>query len=263
MRWLGLTLGLLFATYAAQASAYSSFPDYVRPIEDGGGGGRMFTGTPADGHGCDVCHRGAQPAPLEVLGLPLDGYTPGQTYELRFQWPATTPHVAIMAEFTDLAGAPAGITALVPYAMWQPSEKCAEVDFPAADVCRVGGAGSTCCSDLAAAGGACSFPGERSVFWMLDCGAKSARAVWTAPATGDVWFSSGMVTSDVKNDARGDGSFQLRRRLRVAGAVPEVTAAVGGCRVAGRSGGAGAWLLLCAAGMLFVLRRSRTSHGQV
>jgi hypothetical protein len=256
MRRLGTALGVLLAMSAAPVSAYSSFADYVRPIEEGGGGGHMFSGTPADGHSCDVCHRGAQPAPLEVLGLPLAGYVPGQTYELRFQWPATTPHVAIMAEFTDAAGAPAGITALAPYATWQASEKCEEGDFPAADVCRVGGMGSGCCRDLDPTPDDCRFPGERSVFWMLDCGSKSARVMWTAPATGDVWFSSGMVTSDLQNDARGDGSTLLRQRLRVAGASPEVTAAVGSCNAAGQHGsGGGAWLLLSAAGALCVLRR--------
>ena len=253
MRKLGSALGLVLAAYATPVAAYSSFADYVRPIEEGGGGGRMFSGTPADGHSCDVCHRGAQPAPLQVLGLPLEGYVPGQTYELSFAWPVTTPHVAIMAEFTDVAGAPAGITALAPYATWQPSEKCEDGDFPAADVCRVGGAESGCCRDLDPSRDACSFPGERSVFWMLDCGSKSARLVWTAPAGGDVWFSSGMVTSDVMNDARGDGSTLVRRRLRVAGTSPEVTSAVGGCAAA-QSGG-DAWALLMVVSLLLLLRR--------
>src|SRR5688572_27091626 len=118
---------------ASRAAAYSSFPDYLRTIEEGGGGGRLFTGSPADAHGCDVCHSGAPGAPLEVLGLPVDGYVPGQRYEVQFLWPASAPHVALMAEFTDLAGAPAGVTALVPYASWQLTERC-ENDFPAADV---------------------------------------------------------------------------------------------------------------------------------
>jgi hypothetical protein len=212
--------------------AYSSFADYLRPIQEGGGGGRLFTGTPADAHGCDVCHRGAAGAPLEILGLPEDGYSPGATYEIRFQWPATAPHVALMAEFTDEAGAPAGITALAPYSTWQPTELC-ENEFPAADVCRAGTEADGCCRDIDMTKDACSFPGVRSVFWVLDCGSKSARAIWTAPAAGagDVWFSTSMVTSNIMNDARGDGSTSVRARLQPAGGSTQVSAGTGSCQI--------------------------------
>jgi hypothetical protein len=216
------------------ARAYSSFGDYTRSIQEGGGGGRLFSGTPADGHGCDVCHRGAEGADLEVLGLPAAGYVPGQSYEIRFAWPVTTPHVAVMAELTDVFGRPAGITSLAPYGTWQEGERCEGSGFPAADVCRVGGAGDGCCRDLDPNRDACSFPGERSALWVLDCGSRFARVVWTAPdaAAGDVWFSSEMVTSNLQNDAVGDGVTSVRTRLRPAGATPEVVSAVGDCRAA-------------------------------
>jgi hypothetical protein len=47
---------LLWIAWAlpSSASAYSSFGDYARSIEEGGGGGKFFTGTPADGYTCDV-----------------------------------------------------------------------------------------------------------------------------------------------------------------------------------------------------------------
>jgi len=216
------------------ALAYSSFGDYTRTIQEAGGGGRLFTGTPADGYGCDVCHRGAEGAKLEVLGLPVDGYLPGQTYELTLQWPVTTPHVALMAELADAAGRPAGITALAPYASWQMGERCEGSGFPAADVCRVGGAGSGCCRDLEGNRDACNFPGDRSVLWVPDCGSRFARLVWTAPSAvaGDIWFSTQMVTSDLQNDAVGDGVSSLRMRIRPAGTAPERSSAVSGCRAA-------------------------------
>lgn len=233
-----LLAALLCASWCAVApspvNAYSSFGDYVRPIQEGGGGGRLFTGTPADGHGCDVCHRGAAGAELQIFGLPVDGYVPGQAYEITFAWPATTPHVALMAELTDVAGRPAGLTALLPYASWQAGETCVDNGFPVADVCRVGGAGDGCCRDLEGNRDECSFPGERSVLWVLDCGSRFARMVWTAPdaAAGDVWFSSEMVTSNLQNDAVGDGTTAVRTRLRPAGTGPAVVTAVGDCRAA-------------------------------
>jgi hypothetical protein len=212
--------------------AYSSFADYTRPIEEGGGGGRLFTGTPADAYGCEVCHRGAQAAPLDVLGLPLDGYVPGQAYEILLQWPTTVPHVALMAEFTDTQGNPVGVTALAPYATWSPGELCEDSGFPAADLCR-SGVDSGCCRELEPTRDACSFPGERAVLWLLDCGSRSARVVWTAPldAGTDVWFSSVMVSSDVQNDALGDGVTSVLHRLRASGKPAELTAATGTCQL--------------------------------
>jgi hypothetical protein len=261
---------LTAAIYVAAAStarvvhAYSSFADYLRPIQEGGGGGRLFTGTPADAHGCDVCHRGAVGAPLEILGLPEAGYVPGQTYEIRFQWPATAPHIALMAEFTDEAGRPAGVTALAPYSTWQPTELC-ENEFPAADVCRAGTQADGCCRDIDMTKDACSFPGERSVFWVLDCGSKSARAVWTAPGAGagDVWFSTSMVTSNIMNDARGDGSTSVRARLQPAGSATEVSAASGSCAISVAGAPAAGWSfamlfwLMCIASHVGRATRSR------
>jgi hypothetical protein len=217
------------------ARAYSSFADYVRPIEEGGGGGRLFSGTPADGYTCDVCHRGAESAKLDVAGLPPQGYVPGMSYEISFRWPATTPHVALMAEFTDATGAPTGVTALAPYATWQAGERCEDADgFPAADVCRLGDSESGCCRDLDPNRDACSFPGARSVLWVLDCGSRFARVVWTAPSAnaGDVWFSTGFVASDVSHDALGDGVTLVRRRLRVSGSLLSVSAARSDCHAA-------------------------------
>jgi hypothetical protein len=223
---------LWWALQATAARAYSSFGDYTRSIQEGGGGGRLFTGTPADGYGCDICQVGAEGAKLQVVGLPTSGYVPGQAYEIALRWPATTPHVALMAEITDVAGRPSGTTSLVSYASWQQGEGCEESGIPAADVCRLGGAGSGCCRDLDPMRDACSFPGDRSVLWVADCGSRFARFVWTAPsaAAGDVWFSTEMVTSDLRNDALGDGVTSELVRIRPAGTPPELSSAVGSCR---------------------------------
>jgi hypothetical protein len=226
---------LSIAASASRVHAYSSFGDYTRSIQEGGGGGRLFTGAPADGYGCDVCHRDAQGARLDVVGLPQNGYVPGQSYEITLAWPAEVPHVALMAEVSDAAGRPSGVTALAPYGTWALGERCEGNGFPAADVCRAGGAGGAgCCRDLEPNRDNCSFPGERAVLWVLDCGSRFARVIWTAPppGSGDVWFSSEMVTSNLQNDARGDGVTSFRQRIRPAGAAPEVISAVGDCRAA-------------------------------
>jgi hypothetical protein len=263
-----VSVGLLCAAFGLvcsalrppAAEAYSNFNDYTRSIQEGGGGGRLFTGTPADGYGCDVCHKGAEGANLDVVGLPTSGYVPGQSYEVALIWPATTPHVALMAEITDASGRPSGTTALVSYASWQEGERCASGGFPAADVCRSAGAGSGCCRDLEPNRDACSFPGERSVLWVGDCGSRFARFVWTAPSavSGDLWFSTEMVTSDVQNDALGDGVTSVRMRMPPAGAGPEVSSAIGSCRAAPSLGGQSlssmpTWMLA-----LILLRRRRS-----
>ena len=244
------------ALLPSTALAYSSFGDYVRPIEEGGGGGKLFTGTPADGYTCDVCHSGAPSSSLNITGLPEAGYVPGQIYELTFQWQAAL-RVALMAELTDPVGAPAGITALAPYASWSETEKCAQDDFPAADICRTG-AQPGCCRDIDATRDACSFPGERSVFWMLECGARSARLVWTAPSAGDVWFSATMLTSNAGNDALGDGVTLVRRRLHPVNASDARTGATGSCQLqqGSRSVSALYWLLTAAV-VWWVRRRQR------
>jgi hypothetical protein len=229
-----LLLGALcLASRPSSVRAYSSFSDYVRPIQEGGGGGRLFSGTPVDGYGCDVCHAGAEGAELEVFGLPEDGYVPGQSYEITLRWPENVPHVAVMAELSDMRGQPLGTTSLVPYAAWQQGEIC-ENDFPAGDLCRVGSGNDGCCRDLEPTRDACSLPGSRNVLWVLDCASRFARMIWTAPPAnaGDAWFSAEMVTSNLQNDVAGDGVTSVVARIRPKGASDEVSAAVGECHAA-------------------------------
>ena len=231
----GLVLQLMAA--APRAHAYSSFADYARPIEEGGGGGKFFTGTPADGYTCDVCHSGAPGAKLDVLGLPSAGYVPGHTYQIALQWPESPdaiPHVALMVELTDTNGATAGTTSLVPYAEWTDQEKCAQDAFPAADVCRAG-VEPGCCRDIDPTRDACSFPGERHMFWMLECGARAARFNWTAPTNpADVWFSASLLSSNTNNDAAGDGVTLTRYRLRPLTSSAARDGALGQCQAAPR-----------------------------
>src|SRR5688572_11632502 len=81
------------ASAASHARAYSTPDAYVELPGQGGGGGRWFSGSPADGYGCSVCHSsaaGQKQFPMYVTGLPLDGYTLAEAREVVLSWPELT-----------------------------------------------------------------------------------------------------------------------------------------------------------------------------
>src|SRR5262249_50188347 len=105
---IGLTAVLVLSQSRARA-----FSDPYRFNDDvlaGGGGGRWFTGSPADGYGCDVCHAGARLRGIIVQGLP-ERYLPGTMYDIQIDWPASE-HVTAVVEVTDELGNGAGALAL-------------------------------------------------------------------------------------------------------------------------------------------------------
>lgn len=262
-----LLCALPVALSATPALAYSAFADYAVPIDSGGGGGRWFTGTPADGYDCSVCHAGAQGAELSVTGLPSDGYVPSQAYEIAFRWGPGAEKMALMVELTDGSGSPIGTTAIPSYATWDETELCEDGSAPAADVCRMDGREGACCRQLDPTRDACSFAGDRSVLWVPDCGSSIARMVWTAPdeAEHDVWFSAGMVTSDGENDAHGDGVTVVRELIRPQGTSSALRSAAGDCHAphGGATPSSGramlAWLISIALATRFRRRVHTTS----
>src|SRR5207244_2345573 len=52
------------------ARAFSDVEGFGKPVEQGGGGGRWFTGSATDGFTCGVCHRGGHSPDLNIFGLP-------------------------------------------------------------------------------------------------------------------------------------------------------------------------------------------------
>jgi len=134
---MSLCLGVLLVTGASvigaagtpsRALAFTNPTDYGKypdesPGSKGFGAGRYFTGSPADGYSCEVCHS-ASPAnysfPLAHKGLPLDGYVPGEAYKIELSWPEATasymaaqarglnPVTTLLAEFVAQDGGPAG-----------------------------------------------------------------------------------------------------------------------------------------------------------
>lgn len=81
--------------FAAPVRAFSSPDVFSGPPKDGGGGGRWFTGSPADGFDCGACHApapGQAIYPFYVAGLPFPTYSlssAGQPvqHDMTVSWP--------------------------------------------------------------------------------------------------------------------------------------------------------------------------------
>src|SRR5262245_54814772 len=97
----------------ASVHAYSDFRTFAYPSNSGGGGGRFYTGSPADGYTCRICHSGGAAPEVRVQGLPLDGYQPGVEYEVTVDW-WDGDALSTALELTDNEGRPAGSVRLPP-----------------------------------------------------------------------------------------------------------------------------------------------------
>lgn len=174
---------------------YSSPNSYPQPvIPEGGGGGRWFTGSPADGFDCSVCHAGGEPLALDIIGLPVEGWIPGQSYDVAIGWADPTAHVALLAEFARADGAGIGEVALSPEDLLLPEERCGG-GFRAAKLFAL--------------------DQDRQITSLGDCGAKLLRVQWTAPAQvdEDAWLFLAGVHADASDDPSGDGVMVERIRL--------------------------------------------------
>jgi hypothetical protein len=160
MRRAILTAGLLASLPLSRAHAYQSPARFLDPAAEGGGGGRFFTGSPTDSLTCDVCHGAESPAPLQILGLPSDGYLPGQTYPVIVDWDDALESVALNLEVTDSHGHSFG-TLTAPLAQ----------QLMAADLCA-----STGRPDLVVGAS------ERQLALVTECGGHQASLLWQAPA---------------------------------------------------------------------------------
>jgi hypothetical protein len=246
----GLIAAVLAAWPAGTARAFSSPAAYMDGVDLGGGGGRWFTGSSADGYGCDVCHEGAPGPELAVVGLPLDGFVPGTPYEVVVTWPPLVQHVALVAEFTDEQRRGAGTLELPRFdPMTPPFERCSgeEEGFPSSEFFT------------ADAG--------RQFVTVVDCGARMLRFKWTAPALvpGTVWFNLGFVASNDDVLPGGDGVTLVGMPLPPSGtALATRSVAQGSCsamRPDAESTSRSAPLVLLAA-LIAVRHRSRSRRTQ-
>ncbi len=167
---------------AFDARAYSTAALYRGdPRRTGGAGGRSFTGSPADGYTCGVCHRGEATA-HELRGGPVGGYALGATYDFVIDWPGELAGLTV--EATDLEGAPLGELVSPPLHLLEESELCLG-GSPAAEVLEL--------------------EDGRSPLGVSECGATRLRLQWTAPAEpveGSIFLS--MVIADGDGTPAGD-----------------------------------------------------------
>jgi hypothetical protein len=189
-RALGASLLLVASCVLARpVQAFSDPASFGLGPYAAGGGGRFFTGSPADGFTCKVCHEGGPEPKLSVAGVPLTSYRPGAQYEIVVIWPLTVEKFAAVVELTDLQGRVAGSVRLPPASEIQAPEFCA----PA--------------SDAILAATLQDVPLGRQVINVPDCGSQRLRFLWTAPTAdvGPVWFAGSSVWSDGEGDVYHDG----------------------------------------------------------
>lgn len=191
---------------------------FIDPVDVGGGGGRWFTSSPADGYGCEVCHEGAPLEQLVVMGLP-ERYVPGTTYDLLVTWPAAMQRVTAAIELTDQFGRGAGKAQLSP--TLTAAESCEPVadGVPAAMIFE---------------GPDLQLADDRQIVVLQDCGASALHWQWTAPPqdVGPVYFSGGVVWPDQRRDARGDRTSWLLRPLVASTQAGHTSRLTGHCTLA-------------------------------
>jgi hypothetical protein len=226
-RWL---CALLCTLAAGRARAYQDPQRFAAPIDTGGGGGRFFTGSPADAYTCKVCHTLGKSIDLRIAGLPLTGYQPGRTYRMVVDWRDDLKSTGFEFEVTDGAGRALGQLSM-------PSK----AELTEADLCQPSTVGLP---DLIV------LPVEsssRTVASAVSCGGHQATVDWTAPTAvpapvdgvpvGTVaHFNGSFVASDDDGTVAGDSVTDFQRVIDVQGAPParEISA---GCHVAGTGTG--------------------------
>ena len=197
--------------------AFSEPNIYADEAQTGGGGGRWFSGSPAEGYDCSVCHNAQLRVPLHHNGLPIEGWVPGQSYTIKLAWPEAAaqalsaqaaglrPSTSLVAELVAEDGGPSGTIELQP-SFAAPGELCAAADsgvILAASVFSING------TDPASRGTSCTAvqKNERCVVAVAACGSSELRVRWTAPARwgGPIWFSASMVSTLNANGVPDDG----------------------------------------------------------
>ncbi len=194
----------------AHVQAFSDLERFPQASTTGGGGGRLFTGSQRDGYACSVCHRGGLEPSVVVAGLPLDGYVPGQTYDVEITWDNAGAAHALHAEIVNSDGRAGGSVSLLDPALVDARGRCGSL--PAEDPADY------------------MIEGEgRQILGVSGCGASHLLFRFTAPDLPEVTFVGSVVRSDSSASAEGDGVENLHRVLRRVGEPPPK--AVSNCTV--------------------------------
>jgi hypothetical protein len=264
----------------ATARAFSEPRSYYDDAAEGGGGGRWFTGSPAEGYACSACHTGGPSQPLYIEGLPTDGYVPGASYDLRIAWPefaaraqiqAQTPgapgaSMGLVAEFVAETGLGAGTIEIATAMAAMPGERCTFPPDARGALLYLVRSGEpveereTRCEATELE--------ERCLLAVSDCGAQELRFRWTAPDSWQrsIWFATGFVATETSSDTpEADAVTERAYALRPAASESEryESRLQGDCSATGRrlaqATWPAGWALACI-GALVV--RARSWRGQ-
>ncbi|MBK8258542.1 MAG: hypothetical protein IPK82_38515 [Polyangiaceae bacterium] len=218
---------LLSALWAGSARAFSDPALFGAPATVGGGAGRHFTGSPADGHGCGVCHGGGAPPVILLDGFP-EVTQPGARYDATLRWTSPELSHALHLELMNAAGEHPDI------------ELSNDGALPAEERCEgvPDGAPAVYAVDI----------GPRRVLGVQDCGARSLSFSFVAPE-GPLTLALGVVRSDQSATPDGDGVLEHRR------VIPSSAETAGSCAVCGPPHGGEAWVAGLGALILISARR--------
>ncbi len=214
----------------ATAQAFSDKTLFAADVSTGGGGGRYFTGSRADGYACSVCHEGAPAPDIVIDGLP-EKLEPGTRYELVLHWDRPEVPVALQLELATPTGAQPSVE-VTPAAMLPAESRCES---------RADGLPAVYTFDV----------GMRRVVGVEGCGASSVAVSFVA--TGEpIDLAIAAVRSDASETAAGDGTFE--RRITLGQRV--VASGSGGCSTSdGRGNDSSGWCVVASVVLIFGRRR--------
>ena len=218
----------ILVALTATAHAFTDPALFGEEVDQGGAGGRYFTGSRADKYACDVCHEGGAPLALRISGLPAGTPADGQRYDVVIAWDDPETPVALQLELTDRSGAHPSVMLPDPLPADAHCDRDAQ-GLPAAYTTDAG---------------------ARRIVGIKAC--HAAGLVFSFLGTGepiDVALSA--VRSDLSETPGGDGTFALRTTLG-----EKLVASGGGCDAAGGEG----WLVALVAGL--GLTRARRRRGR-
>jgi hypothetical protein len=243
-------LPLVALLTCGRALAYQNPTRFADPPEMGGGGGKFFTGSPADGYTCVVCHTAGTPAHLKIEGLPVGGYTPGQVYRITVDWDDTLKSVALNLEITDRSGQTLGEIAMPGADQLSEADLCNPISIGLPDLHVL------------------MTTDNRMVAVVPECGGHQASVMWTAPTapgTGsyaEAWFSGSLVAADMDGKVIGDNTTDFTRVIGLrAQTVPKASVVKGGCSVLTGRGQNASTPFFALLLVLGVLRRLRARAG--
>lgn len=189
-------LWMFLLTVSAGPSGALAFSDperFTAPTHEGGGGGRFFTGSWADGFTCAVCHRGGAAPAVSITGLPRAGFSPGQIVEAELTFVGGPGNHSLALEVVDGAGRDLGLE-LLPEDQIYITERCGATQ---------GGRRASFISQLDA----------RRVLGMEACEARAVRFRFRTPQTDRAVVMATVLASDNSATIEGDGVTEIAQLL--------------------------------------------------